>query len=104
MSTITIDNRDSIRSPEALNYEWLETNGAGGYASSSILQCHTRKYHGLLVANLSKPSGRHILVSKVEDSIEIAGRESFFVSHLYPGYFFLGGQKILQRFDCGICP
>lgn len=104
MSTITIDNRDSIRSQEALNYEWLETNGTGGYASSSILQCHTRKYHGLLVANLTKPSGRHILVSKVEDSLEIAGRESFFVSHQYPGYFFPGGQKILQRFDSGICP
>ena len=63
MSTITIDSRDIVRSQEALNYEWLETNGTGGYASSSILQCHTRKYHGLLVANLTRPSGRHILVS-----------------------------------------
>ena len=104
MSSITIDNLDLIRSPEALTCEWLETNGAGGYSSSSILQCHTRKYHGLLVANLTQPSGRYVLLSKVEDSITVGERESFLVSHQYPGYFFAGGQTLLRRFDSGICP
>ena len=37
----------------ALRTEWLETNGLGGYASSSIHNCNTRKYHGLLVAGLA---------------------------------------------------
>jgi predicted glycogen debranching enzyme len=104
MSTITIDSLDFIRSPEALTCEWLETNGAGGYASSSILQCHTRKYHGLLVANLNSPSGRYVLVSKVEDSIVVGDKETFLVSHQYPGYFFAGGQSFLRRFDSGPCP
>ena len=104
MSSITIDSLDLIRSPEALTCEWLETNGAGGYASSSILQCHTRKYHGLLVANLTSPSGRYVLVSKVEDSISVGNRESYLVSHQYPGYFFAGGQSTLRRFESGTCP
>ncbi len=104
MSTIAIDSLDSIRSQKALNYEWLETNGTGGYASSSILQCHTRKYHGLLVANLTDPSGRYVLVSKVEDAVECQQRESSLVSHQYPDYFFAGGQQNLQRFESGICP
>ena len=32
--------------------QWLHTNGAGAYASSTIAQMHTRRYHGLLVAAL----------------------------------------------------
>jgi predicted glycogen debranching enzyme len=104
MSSITIDNLDLIRSPAALTCEWLETNGTGGYSSSSILQCHTRKYHGLLVANLTQPSGRYVLLSKVEDSIAVGERESFLVSHQYPGYYFTGGQSFLRRFNGGTRP
>ncbi|HBC71249.1 MAG TPA: hypothetical protein DCZ38_00500, partial [Coxiellaceae bacterium] len=39
-------------SEKGLSLEWLETNGLGGYASSTITNCHTRKYHGLLVSAL----------------------------------------------------
>ena len=35
---------------DLLNQEWLESNGIGGYSSSSITGANTRKYHGLLVA------------------------------------------------------
>ena len=34
---------------KALRKEWLETNGLGDYASSSLVCCNTRKYHGLFV-------------------------------------------------------
>ena len=41
-------NSDILKNPEqALRYDWLETNGLGGYSSSTPLECHTRKYHGL---------------------------------------------------------
>ncbi len=30
--------------------EWLETNGLGGFASSTLLGLNTRRYHGLLTA------------------------------------------------------
>ncbi len=38
--------------------EWLETNGLGGWASSSLTGCHTRRYHGLLMAAIVPPAGR----------------------------------------------
>jgi len=38
-----------------LNLEWLETKGLGGYASSTLLNCHTRRYRGFCVANLDSP-------------------------------------------------
>jgi hypothetical protein len=33
---------------EAIQHEWLETNGLGGWSGSSIIGCNTRRYHGLL--------------------------------------------------------
>jgi len=78
-----------------LTREWLETNGRGGYASSTLLDCHTRKYHGLLVANLASPPGRYVLLSKFEDSLRLRGREIFFSGHQYPGTFF--PDKVLLR-------
>jgi len=71
-----------------LQREWLETNGRGGYASSTVLNCHTRRYHGLLVANLSLPAGRHVLLSRLEDSLHLGEEEYFFSCHCYPDYFF----------------
>lgn len=66
--------------------EWLETNGRGGYASSTLLNCHTRKYHGLLVANLGAPAhGRHVLLSKFEESVHGAGVDAQFTSTQFPG-------------------
>ena len=46
--------------------EWLETNGLGGYASSTLAGVNTRRYHGLLVAALHPPVDRFVLLSKLE--------------------------------------
>jgi len=56
---------------EAIRHEWLETNGLGGWASSSIIGCNTRRYHGLLVAALPGHAERMSLVSKLEETITI---------------------------------
>jgi len=56
---------------EATRHEWLETNGLGGWASSSIIGCNTRRYHGLLVAALPTHLERMALVSKLEETITV---------------------------------
>ena len=94
-----IEEVSRLSQKEALELEWLETNGLGGYASSTILNCHTRKYHGLLVANLKKPPGRHVLLSKFEDSLCIRGNEFFFSCHQYPGEFFPHNWNIIKEFQ-----
>jgi len=43
---------------ERARMEWLHTNGAGAYASSTVAQLNTRRYHGLLVAALDPPRDR----------------------------------------------
>src|ERR1700683_2711980 len=47
--------------------EWLETNGLGGFASSTITGLNTRRYHGLLTAATKPPVGRIVMLSKVEE-------------------------------------
>ncbi len=54
-------------------HEWLVTNGLGGYASSTVAGIPARKYHGLFVPNLAAPKGRHVLVSRCDESVIAAG-------------------------------
>jgi predicted glycogen debranching enzyme len=54
---------------EALKKEWIETNGLGGYASSTILGINTRKYHGLLVAAFNPPVDRRVLLAKLDEEV-----------------------------------
>jgi predicted glycogen debranching enzyme len=54
--------------------EWLVTNGLGGYASSTVLGVNTRKYHGLLVAALNPPVDRHVLLAKLNETIQTKGK------------------------------
>lgn len=49
--------------------EWLHTNGAGAYASSTLAGMHTRRYHGLLVAALNPPRARHVVLSHVDVTV-----------------------------------
>ncbi len=74
----------------ACTLEWLETNGLGGFASSSVIGLNTRRYHGLLVAATQPPGGRMVLLSKVEETLvirETAGPERRYdlSTNQYPG-------------------
>ena len=66
-----------------LEQEWLETNGLGGYASSTVLNCHTRKYHGLLVAANLDTTERNVLLSKFDETLECEGQSYALSFHYY---------------------
>jgi len=53
-----------------LNYEWLVTNGLGGYASGTLSGVITRRYHGYLVAALPAPFGRILMLNDLVERIE----------------------------------
>ena len=57
----------------ASRYEWLVTNGIGGYASGTVAMANTRRYHGFLMASLAPPVERTLLVAKVELSVLYQG-------------------------------
>ena len=98
MNRFAIDDHSCSDLEKALTLEWLDTNGLGSYASSTILSCNTRKYHGLLVANLRVPKGRHVLLSWIEDAVVANGKEIFLSCCQYPGFFFPGEKHFLKEF------
>src|SRR4051795_2236248 len=53
----------------ASQLEWLETNGLGGWASSSITFANTRRYHGMLVAAEPGRTERTVLVAKLDETV-----------------------------------
>ena len=54
-----------------LDHEWFVTNGLGGYAAGSVVGGTTRSYHGLLVAALRPPVERNVLVTKIDETVEL---------------------------------
>src|SRR5580700_6123313 len=83
---------------EALRREWLETNGIGGYASSTIIGLNTRRYHGLLVAATKPPAGRMVLLSKMEETVILNGRRYDLSTNRYPGAVHPSGYLFLAEF------
>lgn len=60
----------------AASYEWLMTNGIGGYACGTVALANTRRYHGFLMASLTPPVQRTLLVAKLDLSVEYQGRKT----------------------------
>ena len=79
-------DQESCRNLEtALSREWLETNGIGGFSSSTIVGLNTRRYHGLLTAATKPPVGRLVLLSKLEETLIIDGQRYELSANQYPG-------------------
>ncbi len=89
---------------KAIRKEWILTNGLGSYASSTILSCNTRKYHGLLTLNLAEPPGRFVLLSTLEEFICAEGKEFNFSSRQHPDVYYPKGYKYLESVDVSEWP
>lgn len=100
----------NLKSPAAFSFdhlhglEYLETNGLGGYASSTFSGAHSRKYHGLLVAALSPPVQRFVMVSKLDETIR-KGTESFALgSNQFPGALHPHGYRHVSKIERTLFP
>ena len=82
---IDVDQENCRNLEKALSREWLETNGIGGFSSSTITGVNTRRYHGLLTAATKPPVGRLVLLSKLEETLVIDGRRYELSTNQYPG-------------------
>jgi len=82
----------------ALRREWLETNGLGGFASSTIACANTRRYHGLLVAAVRPPVDRTVLLAKLDETLRFGDTSVELGCNLYPGTVHPQGYKHLLGF------
>jgi len=60
---------------DLLSKEWLLTNERGGYASSTIVGCNTRRYHGLLIGSLNPPVNRIMGLANCLEMVIFSGAE-----------------------------
>ncbi len=83
-----------------LEREWLLTNGIGTYASSTIIGCNTRRYHGLLVAAINPPLGRFVTLSRLGEIIHRPNQPTLELSvNQFQGRFHPRGDQYLQTFE-----
>jgi len=90
--------KEQLELKNGISREWLITNGIGGYASSTALGINTRKYHGLLVAPLTPPARRHVILSKIDESIEIKNKKYDIYSNICKNYI-SEGYKYQEEFE-----
>lgn len=77
---------------QGITKEWIITNGIGGFCSSTVIGANTRKYHGLLVAPLTPPARRFLMLSKVDESVVIEGKNYPFYTNMGKDYITAGYQ------------
>ena len=95
---IEFDSRVLGNLADATGREWLETNGIGGFASSTLVNLNTRRYHGLLVAATHPPLGRSVLLSKLEPVLVLEGRRYELSVNQYAGAVHPEGHHFLKAF------
>jgi predicted glycogen debranching enzyme len=94
---IDLGRQDLTDFEKAIGTEWLETNGLGGYASSTVLGINTRKYHSLLVAATDPPVGRILMLSKLDETVIIDGIRFDLSASEYRTTIYPRGYRYLDR-------
>src|SRR5213592_1569255 len=80
--------------------EWLEADGLGGFASGTVGGARTRRYHALLLAATTPPTGRYTLVNGCDCWIERQGRRFPLSTQCYtPGVTSPDGERRLETFS-----
>lgn len=91
---------------ESLRREVLRTNRSGAYSCSTVVDCNTRKYHGLLVVPVPElDDENHVLLSSLDATVVQHGAEFNLAVHNYQGnVFYPNGHKYIREFDCQQIP
>lgn len=91
---------------ESLSRELLRTNRSGAYSCSTIVDCNTRKYHGLLVVPVPElDDDNHVLLSSLDVTVVQHGAEFNLGLHKYQGNNFSPkGHKYIREFYCEKVP
>ena len=87
--------KENLNLEEGIKREWIITNGIGGYSSSTVVGVNTRKYHGLLVAPLTPPGRRMLILSKLDESIETNGKKYNLYTNMCRNYISEGYKNLV---------
>ena len=106
MSYLRFEKAVMTNLEESLRRELLRTNRSGAYSSSTLVDCNTRKYHGLLVVPVPElDDENHVLLSSLDCTVIQHGAEFNLGLHKYQGNNFSPkGHKYIREFDASKVP
>ena len=106
MSYLRLEKAVMTNLQESLRREFLRTNRSGAYSSSTLVDCNTRKYHGLLVVPVPElDDENHVLLSSLDCTVIQHGAEFNLGLHKYQGNNFSpNGHKYIREFDATKVP
>lgn len=105
MGYLSFDREEVVNLNLSLRCEYLRTNRAGSYASSTIIGCNTRKYHGLLVCPLpAVGDSKYVLLSALHETVIQHQQEFNLGINKYPNEFSPLGHKYIRNFDADPIP
>lgn len=106
MSYLKFDKNLLINLEQSLPLEILRTNKSGAYHCTTVVDCNTRKYHGLLVMPVpSIDDDNHVMLSSLDETVIQRGAEFNLGIHKYGGdNFFPKGHKYIREFSCDEMP
>ncbi len=98
MSYLRFDKAQMTNLQESLPKEILRTNRSGAYSCSSIVDCNTRKYHGLLVVPVPElDDENHVLLSSLDETVIQHGAQFNLGLHKYSGNVYSpNGHKYIR--------
>lgn len=106
MSYLRFEKAVMTNLEESLRRELLRTNRSGAYSCSTLADCNTRKYHGLLVVPVPElDDDNHMLLSSLDVTVIQHGAEFNLGLHKYQGNNYSPrGHKYIREFDCDKVP
>ncbi|WP_197018967.1 glycogen debranching enzyme N-terminal domain-containing protein [Xylanibacter brevis] len=106
MSYLRFEKAVMTNLEESLRRELLRTNRSGAYSSSTLVDCNTRKYHGLLVVPVPElDDENHVLLSSLDCTVIQHGAEFNLGLHKYQGNNYSPkGHKYIREFDASVIP
>ena len=106
MSYLRFEKAVMTNLQESLRRELLRTNRSGAYSSTTLVDCNTRKYHGLLVVPVPEiDDENHVLLSSLDCTVVQHGAEFNLGLHKYQGNVFSpNGHKYIREFDASHIP
>ncbi len=99
MSALTFDKTSLGNLEYSLQREMLATDRIGGYMSTTIVCCNTRKYHGLIVAPIDDSDRTYVLLSSLDETIVQHDQSFNLALHRYKGVYEPRGHKYITDFE-----
>ena len=98
MSALTFDKKELGNLEYSLQREMLSTDRRGGYMSTTIVGCNTRRFHGLIIAPIDDSDRTYLLLSSLDETLVLHDQPFNLALHRFKGTYEPRGHKYLTDF------